>query len=189
MKPWAGTLALITTLSGLPLTAQEPGKPTPPSEASEQAPAKPAVPEPKTPPPPPPADPPKPPARSDQTASEKGGQWVYTEQYGWVWMPYGDRYTHLPPDGSVPHMYVYEQEAGWCWVAAPWLWGWGPMPYFGVFGPRYYTWFGVGLGHWYGFRPHYAYRSWGGPRYWHGGGWSHWGGRGGFRSFGGGVRR
>src|SRR4051812_25628130 len=21
------------------------------------------------------------------------GQWVYTQQYGWVWMPYGDQYT------------------------------------------------------------------------------------------------
>src|SRR5262245_9047257 len=34
------------------------------------------------------------------------GQWVYTEQYGWVWMPYAQAYTYVPADGD-PMMYVY----------------------------------------------------------------------------------
>ena len=68
-------------------------------------------------------------------------------------------------------MYVYYPEAGWCWVIAPWLWGWGPMPYFGVLGPRYFGWWGLGLGHWYGFvgsRDHWAWHARG---YWSGGRW------------------
>ncbi|HET6336641.1 MAG TPA: hypothetical protein VFG30_25635, partial [Polyangiales bacterium] len=27
------------------------------------------------------------------------GQWVYTSQYGWVWMPYSQSYTYVPDDG------------------------------------------------------------------------------------------
>jgi hypothetical protein len=35
------------------------------------------------------------------------GQWVYTQQYGWVWMPYGDAYSYVPPDGQgQPYEYV-----------------------------------------------------------------------------------
>jgi hypothetical protein len=48
-------------------------------------------------------------------------------------------------------MYLYYPVAGWSWVAAPWLWGSGPAPYFGLVGPEFYAWFGIGLGHWYGF--------------------------------------
>src|ERR1017187_3920509 len=56
------------------------------------------------------------------------GQWVYTEQYGWVWMPYGDQYTY---EGTAydtsPYAYVYYPSYGWAWLAAPWIWGWGSL--------------------------------------------------------------
>ena len=178
MKTLKSTLVMITTLANLSVAgvAQEPDKT--PVNTSSQAPlaADPATPPPTTPPPPPPAVLPKPPSEQPQGTSRQkpaeDGQWVYTEQYGWVWMPYGDKYTHLPPDGSPPNMYVYYPDAGWCWVVAPWLWGWGPMPYFGLFGPHYYGWYGVGLGRWHGFGG--PYRSWGwhGRAYWGGGRWN-----------------
>jgi len=192
MKTLVGTLVLLTSLSSIAATAlpQEATRTRPPAEAQDPEPAKPVEPEPKGPPPPPPAELPKPPAEAPKAAPSRqenqGGQWVYTEQYGWVWMPYGDRFVHTPPDGSTPNMYVYYPEAGWCWVVAPWLWGWGPSPYFGLLGPRYYGWWGIGFGHWYGFRGHYGYERWSGPHYWSGGRWTP---RSGYRGFGGGVRR
>src|SRR6185295_4909704 len=66
----------------------------PPTDAPDQA------------PPPPPAQPPAPPAQAEvqQPAQPQAvapsaaqpaaaGQWVYTSEYGWVWMPYGAQYT------------------------------------------------------------------------------------------------
>src|SRR5579859_2681336 len=44
-------------------------------------------------------------AYAPRTAS---GQWVYTNQYGWVWMPYGTQYVeegHYGDDS--PYEYVY----------------------------------------------------------------------------------
>ena len=125
-------------------------------------------------PPPPPAEVSVPP--SDETgASEQQvaptGQWVYTNQYGWVWMPYGDAYTYVPPSGAEPNMYVYYPTVGWSWVVAPWLWGFGPIPFFGMYGPWHFGWYGHGYGHWYGFAGHYGNAGWGGHGYWHGGQW------------------
>ena len=111
-------------------------------------------------PPPPPAVLPTPPTEPQQSPPRQApadtGQWVHTAQYGWVWMPYGDDYTYAPEDGSTPSMYVYYPDFGWCWLTAPWLWGWGPMPYFGLLGPGYYGWYGRGLGRWGGFAGHYG---------------------------------
>jgi hypothetical protein len=85
------------------------------------------------------------------------GQWVFTAQYGWVWMPYGNQYVDEGSyGGGSPCAYVYTVNVGWSWVAAPWLWGWGPYPYFGLRGPRYYGWYrglyrsGYGWGHYRG---------------------------------------
>jgi hypothetical protein len=70
------------------------------------------------------------------------GQWVYTSQYGWVWMPYGQRYVDEGTYGAAsPYQYVYCVGVGWSWVAAPWLWGWGAYPYFGVWGPSHFAWY------------------------------------------------
>jgi hypothetical protein len=103
-----------------------------------------------------------------QPASQ--GQWVYTDQYGWIWMPFAQSYTYLPTTGAVPQMYVYYPSVGWTWVVAPWVWGLGPQPYFGVVGPARFVWWGRGLGHWYGFRGEYGH--WGARGYYAGGHWN-----------------
>jgi hypothetical protein len=99
----------------------------------------------------------------------ESGQWVYTGQYGWVWMPYDSADTYVPTNGAPPEMYVYYPSAGWVWIAAPWVWGLGPRPYF-VFSTARYVWWGRGFGRWYGFAPKYS--SWGPRGYWVGGRWT-----------------
>lgn len=183
MKTLLGSLVLITVLAIIPVEARAQGQDKALSAPDVVQPVQPDTPPPAAAPPPPPAGRPSPPAQPVQPSLQKPtatGQWVHTAQYGWVWMPYGDTFTHVPSDGGTPSMYVYYPEAGWCWVVAPWLWGWGPLPYFGLFGPRYYSWYGVGCGHWYGFAGPYAHWGWSGRAYWHGGRWN-----GGTRFYGG----
>jgi hypothetical protein len=72
-------------------------------------------------------------------AAAPTGQWVHTAQYGWVWMPYGPAYSYAPVTGTA-YTYVFYPTFGWRWVAAPWVWGAGPRPYF-VHGPRYFAWY------------------------------------------------
>ncbi|HEX9107983.1 MAG TPA: hypothetical protein VF832_12160 [Longimicrobiales bacterium] len=127
--------------------AQDPGAP-PGGQAQEAAP--PASPAPDETPPAPPADVPAPPAQQQAApaAPSATGQWVYTNQYGWVWAPYGDQYSYVPPDGyGEPYLYVYYPSYGWTWLSAPWVWGIGPWPYFGVFGPVRFGWFVHGWWH------------------------------------------
>jgi hypothetical protein len=115
---------------------------------------------------------PAPPAEQPSVVSQQpnaSGQWVYTNQYGWVWMPYGNAYTYVPPTGDVPDMYVYYPNVGWSWVVAPWVWGWGPSPYFGAFGTVGFGWYGVGFGRWYGYAGPYA--GWRGRGFYNGGRW------------------
>jgi len=60
-------------------------------------------------------------------------------------MPHADAYTYVPPDGyGAPYVYVYHPAQGWSWVVAPWIWGWGPWPYFGTYGPSRFAWYGHG---------------------------------------------
>jgi len=94
----------------------------------------------------------------------QAGQWVYTSQYGWVWMPYGQQYVDEGAYGAAsPYQYVYCVGAGWSWIAAPWLWGWGPYPYFGVWGPLHFGWYrglyrsGYGWGRYRGGAPRGGY--------------------------------
>jgi hypothetical protein len=115
---------------------------------------------------------PAPPANQASAVTQQetaSGQWVYTNQYGWVWMPYGDAYTYVPPTGQAPDMYVYYPSVGWSWVVAPWIWGWGPMPYYGLYGTGGFGWYGVGYGRWYGYAGPYA--GWYGRGYYSGGRW------------------
>ena len=101
----------------------------------------------QTPPPPPQQLPPPPEAQAQPTPEAQGyesatqpqappvqappqpaatGQWVYTAQYGWIWMPYGVQYTYESADGGAyPYEYVYYRTYGWTWLAAPWVWGRG----------------------------------------------------------------
>jgi hypothetical protein len=85
------------------------------------------------------------------------GQWVFTSQYGWVWMPYGRQYVDEGSYGAdTPYQYVYTVRLGWTWCSAPWLWGWGAYPWFGRLGPYRFGWYrglyrsGYGWGHYRG---------------------------------------
>jgi len=89
-----------------------------------------------------------------------------------VWMPYGQAYTNVPTNGATPNMYVYYPSVGWCWMVAPWVWGWGPMPYFGVHGPKRFSWHGNGYGHWYGYKGGAYGPGWNGGGYWRAGQWT-----------------
>ena len=71
------------------------------------------------------------------------GQWVYTEEYGWVWVPAG---ASTSPIGDEPYVYLYTPAYGWTWYVSPW--GWGPFNY-GPWLHRPWAW-------------HYAPRVWGG---------------------------
>jgi len=120
--------------AGTPLAQPTQESAPPPSEPPAQA------------PPPAPSQIPPPPAQEGQASgSIPSGHWVYTQQYGWIWMPYAAAYTYAPPDGyGSPYMYVYYPVYGWAWVVAPWVWGWGPWPYFGVVAPWRFAWYGWG---------------------------------------------
>jgi hypothetical protein len=119
-------------------------------------------------PPAPPAQPPAPPVEAQVQSQPQvqqpaggspgagAGQWVYTSEYGWIWMPYGNQYTYEgTPNDAYPYSYVYYPSYGWMWLAAPWVWGWGAYPYFGVRGPMGFGWY-AGLYHagygWGGYR-------------------------------------
>ncbi len=166
---------LIAAAPGLAF-AQASGPDVPPP--SEPAPT-------EAPPPPPQAESQlPPPAQGDsQTvtpapAAAPTGQWVYTSQYGWLWMPYGKPYTYVPGDPQVfPYQYVYYPVYGWRWVVAPWVYGYGPAPYWGVAGPRFFVWYAHpwfrvgGYWGWGGYRGWGYYRGWIGPRAWGARGW------------------
>lgn len=132
--------------------APEAGPAAPSSDNAEPAvrdpsvePAQPAdamPPRPVAQPPAPPRVPPPVPVRP----APPPGQWVYTQQYGWLWMPYGEQYVHaddpMQPNETVyPTEYVYLPLSGWTWLAAPWIWGWGPELYFGVGGAGHFAWY------------------------------------------------
>jgi len=78
-------------------------------------------------------------SQTEQSApAEQSGQWVYTDQYGWVWIPYAREYTYVASEGY-PYSYVYYPSYGWMWLYSPWVFGWGPGPYWGIYGPGYYA--------------------------------------------------
>ena len=165
MRKTLGSLLLLSLLRA-PALADEASPPSPaqgaapqPAQPPDLGPSEPAA-QPPGPPPSeipaaPPDRPPPPPPQAAAPASQPTGQWVYTAQYGWVWMPYGTAYAHAPTDGNgEPYMYVFYPTVGWTWVVAPWLWGWGPVPHFGVYGGWRFGWYGHGWGPaWHGFRP------------------------------------
>jgi hypothetical protein len=75
-----------------------------------------------------------------QPAPATTGQWVYTTQNGWLWMPYGQSYTYVNADTSLAYEYVYYPAFGWHWVSAPWVLGIGPSPYWGGHGYARFAW-------------------------------------------------
>lgn len=131
----------------------------PQSPAADQGKDQAAPPPPAEQPPAPPAETPPPPAQAQGQATARQappGQWVYTPEYGWVWMPYSEAYRYEGGGGS--YAYVYYPAVGWTWLVAPWEWGWWPWPYYGFagyWGPFGFRWYGPG------------WRGYG----WHGYGW------------------
>ena len=103
--------------------AQEVG-PEAPAQAEPQM-AQPSSAQPTEGPPAPPQQVPPPPEvqappPAAQAQAQADGQWVYTQQYGWVWMPYGAQYTYEPSQAGVyPSEYVYYPSYGWTWLTAP----------------------------------------------------------------------
>src|SRR6202044_1548293 len=100
----------------------------------DQAPANPAQAEPSV--APAQAEPGVAPARPVTAEMASQGEWVYTAQYGWTWVPYGSTTTTV---GGQPYVYLYAPSFGWRWLASPWgvgpfhygAWGWGR-----AWGPR-----------------------------------------------------
>ncbi len=68
------------------------------------------------------------------------GQWVFTAQYGWVWIPYASNYAYYPT-ADTASVYVYGPNFGWSWVSAPWIFGAGIRPYWGMRGDSRYVWY------------------------------------------------
>lgn len=161
MTKTIGSLVAVGALVALPLVSRpdDPYEGATDESAAVVAAAEtvtPTTPPPAGQPPAPPATQPAPPtAASPPATAAPSGQWVYTNQYGWVWMPYGDQYSYIPSNSyGEPYAYVYYPVYGWCWISAPWIWGIGPWPYF-AYGPGYYPWY-VG-GYWrYPWRYHYV---------------------------------
>jgi hypothetical protein len=138
-------LSLGLALLPGPARAEDPA-PQPTAAAPEQAPPPPPPPEELPTPPPEVSAPPESAAPSSEPEQQPAaapavdGQWVYTNQYGWVWMPYSQAYTYVPNEGY-PAMYLYGPTLGWRWVAAPWVLGWGPAPYWGASGRAHFGWY------------------------------------------------
>jgi hypothetical protein len=71
------------------------------------------------------------------------GQWVYTETYGWIWVPEGTTSVIVHEQ---PYVYLYTPAYGWTWYGSPWGRG------------VFY------VGPW-------VHHGYGAPRVWHRGGW------------------
>jgi hypothetical protein len=158
--------------------AQKAPAPPPPAETQPQPPPAPqAEPTQPTPPPPPTGETQPPPPPGSQAAPQyppapqvteqmaAQGEWVYTTQYGWTWVPNGSTAMSV---GVQPYVYLFAPAYGWRWFVSPWgvgpfyygAWGWGPR-----WGPRYAPPRGLGGFHYApgpGARGVYAPRAYGG---------------------------
>jgi hypothetical protein len=166
MKHFAKLAALATLVATAASAQQYAPPPPPPSQGYGQPPPQQPPPqqqlgapdegEPEVAPPPPTAmpdnAPPPPPANVPPAVSApaaqplpppppRQGEWVYTAQYGWIWAPYGRRYTYVVDASDTASMYVYYPRFGWRWVAAPWVLGFGPVPRWGPRGPVRFVWY------------------------------------------------
>ena len=91
---------------------------------------------------------PLPDAAAALAVSMPSGQWVFTQEYGWLWMPHHQKYAQVVenPDrrfghSSVAYAYAYYPAFGWRWVVAPWILRFGTVPYWGVLGPARFGWY------------------------------------------------
>ena len=90
------------------------------------------------------------PAPAAPVAPVTAGQWVYTNQYGWIWTPYSASYTYVA-GADAAYTFAYYPRFGWRWIASPWVLGVGPTPSWGRLGPTHYAWYGhpVNRGHFF----------------------------------------
>lgn len=114
------------------------------------------------------------------TPQTTNGQWTYTSQYGWVYLPYNQSYTHVSPDGSLAYQYAYYPAQGWVWLESPWVLGWGPRPYWGYYGYNHFAWYahpwfhvGVAYGGHFGYRTGFGHIHGAAAYGRHGGGYAH----------------
>lgn len=147
-------LIAAATSAGSAALAQQPQYLPPDDPFPDQAPQ--GIPEP--PPPPPQADSPAQQAgyvvaqAAPVEAPPATGQWVFTQQYGWVWMPYGPNYTYVDASNAA-YTWSYYPSFGWRWLSSPWVVGAGPAPYWGRLGPSHFAWYGHPGFRGYGGRP------------------------------------
>jgi hypothetical protein len=136
MKNLGKFAALAIVAAAVPCLAQSA---PPPPPADEMAPPPPTAAPDNLPPPPSASIPPPsvsaPAAQPLPPPPPRQGEWTYTAQYGWVWMPYGRRYTYVVDGTDTASMFVFYPHYGWRWVAAPWVVGIGPIPRWGPRGP------------------------------------------------------
>ena len=176
-------LALV--LAAVPaLAAAQFNPPPPPADVAPPEAVTPPGPPPSEPPPPPPeTSPPEYPATPGapppQPAAAPAGEWVYTAEYGWLYMPLDRQFVYIPPDPHVfPEEYVYYPAYGWRWVVSPWVYGYGPQPRWGRAGPTVFVWYAHpwfrvgGYRGWGGYHGWGGYRGWIGPRVWGPRGWA-----------------
>jgi hypothetical protein len=117
-----------------PVQARPQPQPTPQAEPAPQSVAPPPTvhTQPQQPQPTPQAGPPQyPPSPQVTEQMAAQGEWVYTAQDGWMWVPYGSTTTNV---GVEPYVYLFSPSYGWRWLVSPWglgpfhygAWGWGP---------------------------------------------------------------
>jgi hypothetical protein len=122
-------------LGAAPTTPLQP--PGPPPSETPPAPAA-GIP---TPPHAQPIEPSRPATPAAPAPAVPTGQWVYTHQYGWLWIPYAQEYTYVIPNAALAYEYVFYPAFGWRWVVAPWVLGFGVAPFWGVLGPTHFIWY------------------------------------------------
>ena len=64
------------------------------------------------------------PPAAEWTVVHPSGQWVFTSEYGWIWVPNGA--GSVAVEGT-PYVYLYTPSYGWTWYVSPW--GIGPYRY------------------------------------------------------------
>lgn len=73
-----------------------------------------------SPPPPPGAQTAQPSAETPPPPAYSSGRWVYSDEYGWLWVPAGADTVEVE---GVPYAYLYTPSYGWTWYVSPWGWG------------------------------------------------------------------
>jgi len=66
------------------------------------------------------AQPPAPVTEAQPPAVYATGRWVYSDEYGWLWIPAGSEVVDVE---GVPYAYLYTPSYGWTWYVSPWGWG------------------------------------------------------------------